>query len=420
MTSRERLSTVLAGRVPDCVPVAPDFSNMIPARLTGKPFWQLYLYDDPPIWQAYVAAAKKFNIDSLMDGYFPLAFPDDPPPLPTRLPPTPEQEKQIIPDSEWQRFVVFKSKERIVVQRSRLENGKRIWEPLITVYYVADPPTENIPPSKAGLPDVPTRFEPLEIKKPADRGPAGLARLKQLLGDQGLIGVFAAHTCILSSEQDIFTYYDHPELHAYWADKLVENAEKRFAKIMAMSASPRQVKPGAARETSPDSRPASRGGPLKPDFICVGGSGTLVFQTVDIFRQLAFPAVKRTIELAAKAGLPTHVHSCGPEKALIKIMAEETSLTVIDPLEIPPMGDCVLAEVKKLYGGKLVLKGNLHTTSVMLHGTPDDVVAASKKAIDDAAEGGRFILSTGDQCGRDTPDENLLAMVRTARTYGRY
>ena len=91
--------------------------------------------------------------------------------------------------------------------------------------------------------------------------------------------------------------------------------------------------------------------------------------------------------------------------------AEATSLTIIDPLEIPPMGDCNLAELKRLYGHKLVLKGNLHTTNVMLRGTVDDVSVASRKAIDDAAKGGRFILSTGDQCGRDTPDENLRAMI---------
>jgi uroporphyrinogen decarboxylase len=92
----------------------------------------------------------------------------------------------------------------------------------------------------------------------------------------------------------------------------------------------------------------------------------------------------------------------------------------IDPLEIAPMGDCDLAELKQLYGDKIVLNGNLHTTDIMLRGSVDDVIAASKQAIDDAAEGGRFILSTGDQCGRDTPDENLHAMVETARTYGRY
>jgi uroporphyrinogen decarboxylase len=100
--------------------------------------------------------------------------------------------------------------------------------------------------------------------------------------------------------------------------------------------------------------------------------------------------------------------------------AEETDLTVIDPLEIPPMGDCSLAELKKLYGDKIVLKGNLHTTKTMLRGSVEDVVQASKKAIDDAGEGGGFILSTGDQCGRDTPDENIKAMVETARDYGRY
>ena len=95
-------------------------------------------------------------------------------------------------------------------------------------------------------------------------------------------------------------------------------------------------------------------------------------------------------------------------------------LTVIDPLEVPPMGDCDLAELKKRYGSKIVLKGNLHTTEVMLRGSVDDVVRASKKAIDDAGKGGGFILSTGDQCGRDTPDENIRAMVEMARAYGKY
>ena len=101
-------------------------------------------------------------------------------------------------------------------------------------------------------------------------------------------------------------------------------------------------------------------------------------------------------------------------------MVEETDLTIIDPLEPPPMGDCDLAQLKRLYGDKIILKGNLHTTDVMLRGSAQDVVAASKKAIDDAGAGGGFVLSTGDQCGRDTPFENLRAIVDTARTYGRY
>ena len=34
MTSKERLMTVLRGGIPDRVPCMPDFSNMIPCRLT--------------------------------------------------------------------------------------------------------------------------------------------------------------------------------------------------------------------------------------------------------------------------------------------------------------------------------------------------------------------------------------------------
>ena len=92
----------------------------------------------------------------------------------------------------------------------------------------------------------------------------------------------------------------------------------------------------------------------------------------------------------------------------------------MNPLEPPPMGDVDLAEVKKSLGGKIALSGNLHTTEVMLLGSPDVVRKASEKAIDAAAEGGGFILMTGDQCGRDTPYENIFAMVETARSYGKY
>ncbi len=187
-------------------------------------------------------------------------------------------------------------------------------------------------------------------------------------------------------------YYDNPDRYAKLATRRVEQAERRFHQIMAL------------------------GDDTRPDFLCVGGSGSLVFQTPSIFREIAPPAVKRVTELAAEAGMPTHVHSCGPEAEPVKIMAAETALTVIDPLEISPMGDCDLAELKRLYGDRIALKGNLHTTETMLLGSTDDVRAAAIAAMRDAGDGGRFILSTGDQCGRAALAENLHTLVATART----
>jgi uroporphyrinogen decarboxylase len=64
--------------------------------------------------------------------------------------------------------------------------------------------------------------------------------------------------------------------------------------------------------------------------------------------------------------------------------------------------------------------GNLHTTDVMLNGTPEDVTRKAIDAMRDAGRGGGFILSTGDQCGRDTAYDNIFALVEAARKYGRY
>ncbi|MFP4443834.1 MAG: uroporphyrinogen decarboxylase family protein [Spirochaetia bacterium] len=377
MTSRERLLTVLRGKLPDCVPVAPDTSNMIPAKLTGLPFWDLYLYRKIPIWEAYIECARFFNFDALMDGYFPLTFP--------------YEEKE---QGNWNTYIVLMREDRIVTQRAYRKWGRLRWESTVTVYYRQDPPTYNFKPEKIGLPETPQKWLPLEGVEDADTGPTGLKRVKELMGDQGLVGVNVTGCNAFSNEEDIFRYYDHPELHEQWALKRYEKAERRFTAIMEMDE--------------------------KPDFLCVGGSGTFITGTEEMFRRIAFPAVKRVTELASAAGIPTHLHSCGPERRLVEIMAEETTLTVIDPLEVPPMGDCDLGDLKRRFGHKIVLKGNLHTTDIMLRGTPDSVSEASLRAIDAAAAGGRFILSTGDQCGRDTPFENIRAMIDTARTYGKY
>jgi uroporphyrinogen decarboxylase len=104
----------------------------------------------------------------------------------------------------------------------------------------------------------------------------------------------------------------------------------------------------------------------------------------------------------------------------VDILVEQTDINCVNPLEIPPMGDVNLAEVKKTRGSQIALMGNLHTTELMLFGTPEQVYQASVEAIQDGAQGGGFILSTGDQCPRETPDENIFAMIQATKDSGQY
>ena len=377
MTSRERLLAVLHGEMPDCVPCCPDISNMVPCRLTGKPFWDIYAFQDPPLWKAHLDALKHFDLD----GGFEL-FRFGPVDVVTgERPPTEERVVKRYADG------------RFVTQQYDLDSES--WADTIVLYTADNPPASRVSPDKVGLSPVPGEWEALTRVKPWPQGYELWKLIREEMGDQGLLGMRSGMgTAMLQGPEDIYAYYDNPK-------PFFERAERMKLDALVRVRSIARLKP-------------------QPDFLLCGGSGTLVFQTPQMVRELVLPALKAVTALAAELGIPTHIHSCGPEAELVKMAAEETDLSIIDPLEIPPMGDCNLAELKRLYGERIALKGNLHTTQVMLKGTTGDVVSATRKAIDDAASGGGFILSTGDQCGRDTPDENLHAMVETARTYGRY
>jgi uroporphyrinogen decarboxylase len=56
----------------------------------------------------------------------------------------------------------------------------------------------------------------------------------------------------------------------------------------------------------------------------------------------------------------------------------------------------------------------------MLFGSKELVRLESLKAIRSAGINGGFILSTGDQCGRDTPDENIFEMINVVEEFGYY
>ena len=374
MKSRERLLTLLNGGIPDCVPACPDISNMIPARLTGKPYWDIYVYQDPPLWKAYIDAARYFDIDAGFELYdFGDLFGDEIP---------------------CERRIVDRRADGSFVTREYFPSTGG-WSKYVEVHTAAMPPATQIKPENLGLPAVPGTWEEITGVKQWPKGLELWKLIKHELGDQGVLGMPSGmSTLILTDPDDILEYHDDPAKFHQRRDEMIQHAERRMEIIARLDE--------------------------KPDFLYCGASGSLIWQSPKMFRELALPVLKRVTELACDLGIPTHVHSCGPERLLVKMAVEETRLTVIDPLEVPPMGDCNLSELKRLYGNRIVLKGNLHTTDIMLNGSVNDVVRACRNCIDDAAAGGSFILSTGDQTPRDTPFENIFAVVETARTYGRY
>jgi uroporphyrinogen decarboxylase len=196
------------------------------------------------------------------------------------------------------------------------------------------------------------------------------------------------------AEAAFYDYYDHHDL-------VVEYAKMRTDWLVRL----------AQRVIESD---------VEPDFIFFPMSGLQTMQGVEIMRELSIPALQKLCAMFSAAGIVTSLHCCGRERALVQISAEETELDCIDPLEPPPMGDCELQEIKRTFGDRLALKGNLHTTKVMLRMDPEGVAEEARRCLEAAMEGGGYILSTGDQCGRDTPDANITALVAVCEERGRY
>lgn len=358
---------------PDCVPVAPDISNMIPCRLTGKDFRDIYIREEPPLWKAYIDSASYFGMDAWAFGY--------------------------LGDSEADRrelrYEIMAEDDERTIRRCHMTTPEgETWSE--TVYYRDQPPTQI----HCFIKDFERDFKFVKYLYP-DPSTCDLAPFLEqqaYCGNSGIIGPIITYQpfpiwLIEGGHQAaIMACFDQPGLIARWVEMYHEWAVKKTRRALE----------------------------AKPDFILTGFSGTLSLGSPDMFRRNALPTLQAITSIAKEAGVPTILHSCGLEKLLVEICSNETELTCINPLEPPPMGDCDLREIKRKYGQRLCLMGNLHTTEVMLLGTADDVEKAAKQAIDDAAAGGGFILSTGDQCGRDTTLENIFRMVQVARTYGRY
>ncbi len=159
----------------------------------------------------------------------------------------------------------------------------------------------------------------------------------------------------------------------------------------------------------------------RPDEIMLGGSASsLSASSPRNFRKFDLPFIQEAAKLCRAAGIFSHLHVCGRSRKVVEMVAEESDVDVIEPLEEPPGGDVDIAEIKRRYGSKVCLKGNINTFHFMLNATPAQVEEKAKRLIDDCAAGGGFVLSTGDQCGRDTPDANLFKLVEVAKTYGKY
>lgn len=127
------------------------------------------------------------------------------------------------------------------------------------------------------------------------------------------------------------------------------------------------------------------------------------------YAKWAFPYQKKVIEAWKAYGARTLLHICGNSSKVLQRYAD----TGADIVEIDHKVDVGYA--KEQIGDRTCIMGNVDTVSTLLLGTPDDVRQASRACIEQAAHGGAYVLGSGCMISRNTPVENVRAMIEVAR-----
>ena len=156
----------------------------------------------------------------------------------------------------------------------------------------------------------------------------------------------------------------------------------------------------------------------KADLILCSGDyaekkGPLV--PVKFFKDVIFPNLRRQVEAAHRAGLKFIKHTDGNLNPIMEDLAN-----IVDGLQsIDPTASMDIGEVKRRYGDRLILIGNVSVDNLCMR-TKEEIIQETKECIRNAAPGGGYILSSSNSWYTDAKLDNCLAMVDAGRKYGGY
>jgi uroporphyrinogen decarboxylase len=134
-------------------------------------------------------------------------------------------------------------------------------------------------------------------------------------------------------------------------------------------------------------------------------------------RRFFVPQIKAVADLCHKHNVYLMKHTDGN---IMKIADDFFNMGIDAFQAIEPHAGMSLSLLKKQYGSRITLMGNVDCAQILQYGSPQDVVEETKRCIREGAPGGGYILSSSNSIHSMIPARNFLVMLETARKFGRY
>lgn len=147
------------------------------------------------------------------------------------------------------------------------------------------------------------------------------------------------------------------------------------------------------------------------------GTQSSLWISPKVYRSVIKPFHRRVVEfIKARSRAKIIFHSCGSIVPFIPDLLD-VGIDVLSPVQVSAHG-MDTKRLKKDFGDALSFWGAIDTQRVLPFGSESDVVDEVRRRIDDLAPGGGFVLSSVHNIQPDVPPQNVVRMVRAARTFG--
>jgi uroporphyrinogen decarboxylase len=193
-----------------------------------------------------------------------------------------------------------------------------------------------------------------------------------------------------------------------------------FQNLMMAFCEPKLIKGLVDLSVNLNTELAKEAAKLGADFVFTGddyASTEAPFISPEMFREYLYPGLKRVIAGFHEQGLPVIKHTDGNIIPLLDMIVD-SGIDCLDPID--PLAGLDITDIKKEYGDRIAVKGNVDCADTLTFGSVEDAVNETLEVIRQAGPGGGIIVSSSNSIHSAVKPGNYLAMINTIRTYGKY
>lgn len=220
--------------------------------------------------------------------------------------------------------------------------------------------------------------------------------LKEAEGEVGIVArvkdIFSEPRDLMGFEEFLMSFYLQPELAAQLMEMCVEHSTRIAHNLKELGVEVVVIGDDIANNTGLLMRP-------------------------EMYVEQVYPYFKKLVQNLKAEGLYVIKHSDGDLRAVLDELVD-SGIDCLDPID--PLGSMDIAYMKKTYGGRIALKGNIDCVETLVEKPLEDVRKETARCIIDASVGGGHIISSSNSIHKGISPRNYEYFLKQVHELGVY